>query len=81
MVQLEGPGAIPNDELKHIFEQFFRGKASQAKKIGGTGIGLNIVHNIISVHNGKVTVMTNKGQGSTFTVSLPVITSQRGKVL
>jgi two-component system NtrC family sensor kinase len=62
-----GPGITP-DELKKIFDPFFT-----TKPVGeGTGLGLSISHGIIERHGGKIDVESAPGQGTTFTVSLPV---------
>ncbi len=69
MVRDEGVG-IPKKELPRLFERFFR--ASTSTGIPGTGIGLNFVKYLIEMHNGKITVSTEEGIGSSFTVRLPI---------
>ena len=61
---------IDKDELPKMFEQFFRAKTSTG--IAGTGIGLHIVKQIIDHHGGSVSVESEVGVGSTFTVRLPI---------
>jgi signal transduction histidine kinase len=62
-----GPG-IPPEQLKKIFDPFFT-----TKPVGeGTGLGLSISHGIIQRHGGKIEVESATGQGTTFTISLPV---------
>ena len=68
-VRDEGVG-IPANELPRLFEQFFR--ASTSTGIPGTGIGLNFVSHLIAMHEGLIDVETDEGEGSTFTVSLPI---------
>jgi two-component system phosphate regulon sensor histidine kinase PhoR len=73
-VQDTGPG-IPEDELPHIFERFFRGSEPRQMQISGTGLGLAIVEEIVELHGGQVTVKSEVGIGSTFTVLLPLADS------
>lgn len=60
---------IDADDLPHMFERYFRARTSTG--IAGTGIGLNLVKMIVDLHGGTVEIESKKGQGSTFTVSLP----------
>ena len=62
---------IPEAELPHVFEEFFR--ATNARKIerDGTGLGLAIARQIVARHNGSISVESREGQGTTFTVLLP----------
>lgn len=62
---------IREDEISFIFERFFRGDKSRNRATGGTGIGLSIVKSIITAHEGSVTVKSELGVGSEFTVTLP----------
>jgi signal transduction histidine kinase/nitrate/nitrite-specific signal transduction histidine kinase len=63
---------IPEDELPHLFERFFRGERVRQMQVPGTGLGLAIVKEIVALHGGRVTVESQVGEGSTFTVWLPV---------
>ena len=65
----DGPGIAPED-LPRIFERFFRGRQARA---GGSGIGLAVVAGLVEAHEGQVTVTSEPGQGTTFTVRLPQI--------
>lgn len=65
----EGLG-IPKDELPKLFGRYFR--ARTAAGIRGTGIGLNLVREIMALHNGRVEVESTEGSGSCFTVRLPL---------
>ncbi|HZU06609.1 MAG TPA: HAMP domain-containing sensor histidine kinase [Chloroflexota bacterium] len=67
-----GVGIDPED-LPHIFERFYR--STKVRQQGGTGLGLAIARWIAEQHNGRITVESTPGQGSTFTVWLPVPTS------
>lgn len=61
---------IPADELPHIFQRFFRGVNLPQ---GGTGIGLALTKAIVDAHHGSITAHSTVGQGSTFTVCLPIV--------
>lgn len=63
---------IASEDLGKIFERFFRVDNQDTQKIGGTGLGLTLVKEIIAVHRGRVWVDSTPGQGSTFFFSLPV---------
>lgn len=66
----QGPGISP-DEQDRIFERFYRIDAARSRQTGGTGLGLSIVKHVVSNHGGEVSVWSQLGQGSTFTVRLP----------
>ncbi|RJQ20818.1 MAG: PAS domain S-box protein [Nitrospiraceae bacterium] len=62
-------GGIPEDKLSRIFEPFYT-----TKPVGkGTGLGLSITYDIVKKHNGEITVESEKGKGTTFTVRIPVV--------
>ena len=63
---------IPADEVERLFERFFR--ASTAATIRGTGLGLSIAKSIAEAHGGTISVRSEEGVGTTFTVELPVPT-------
>lgn len=65
-----GPGLTP-DELPRIFERFFRGKEAEPGHIPGSGLGLSIAQAIVHAHGGEITVNSEAGRGSTFSVRLP----------
>jgi two-component system sensor histidine kinase SenX3 len=62
---------IPGDQLERIFERFYRVDYARSRANGGSGLGLSIVKHIAAVHNGDVTVWSQPGRGSTFTMRLP----------
>lgn len=63
---------IPAPEMKRIFHKFVRGAAANSGGIKGTGLGLAIVRHIVHAHGGTVDVSSAAGEGSTFTIGLPV---------
>lgn len=70
----DGQG-IPSEDLKRIFERFYRVEKSRNKKEGGTGLGLAIVKHILEGHKSKISVSSTVGKGSIFSFSLPLLTS------
>lgn len=67
-VRDQGEG-IPPDELQRLFQKYFRGRASQGKP--GAGLGLYLVHRIVTAHGGKIAVQSVQGHGTTFSLELP----------
>ena len=63
---------IPEDAIPHLFERFYRVDKARSRGTGGTGLGLAIVERIIALHGGFITVESEFGHGSTFTVHLPL---------
>ena len=70
-VQDNGPGIAARD-LPHIFEPFYRGADAIARQIHGSGLGLSLVHRIMDELGGRVSVRSEPGQGSAFTLHLPI---------
>jgi PAS domain S-box-containing protein len=68
----EGLG-IPEDALDKLFTKFYRVDNSDRRKIGGTGLGLAIVKEIVKAHEGDITVHSVPREGSTFTISIPLV--------
>ncbi len=62
---------IPTEDQIHIFERFYKVDKSRDRSLGGNGLGLSLVKKIVEMHQGKVTVKSQKGQGAEFMVILP----------
>lgn len=63
---------IPARDIDRIFERFYRVDRARSRETGGTGLGLAIVRHIATNHGGDVTVRSREGEGSTFTLRVPV---------
>ena len=66
----QGIGIAP-DEQDRVFERFYRVDPARSRDTGGTGLGLSIVKHVAADHGGDVTVWSQPGRGSTFTLRLP----------
>ena len=62
---------IPAFERRAIFRKFFRGTAAAAANVKGSGVGLAMVRHIVAAHGGEISVVSEPGEGSTFTILLP----------
>ncbi|GGC05087.1 sensor histidine kinase [Cellulomonas carbonis] len=63
---------IPAEAVPRLFERFYRVDPARSRDTGGTGLGLSIVKHVVADHGGEVSVWSQPGQGSTFTVRLPL---------
>ncbi len=73
-IKVEDSGiGIPEADQDHIFERFYRVDKSHSREIGGTGLGLAIARNAVIVHRGAIKVHSSEGEGTTFTVRIPLI--------
>ena len=70
LVQDNGDG-IPSQHLERLFERFYRVDRARSRDMGGTGLGLAIVKHLALLHRGEVTVTSELGKGTTFTIHLP----------
>ncbi len=65
---------IPEEDLPHIFDRFYRVDKARSRETGGTGLGLSIVKQFILLHGGTIDARSAPGKGSTFTIELPLST-------
>lgn len=63
---------IPEEDQANIFERFYRVDKSHSREMGGTGLGLAIARNAVIVHRGSIKVYSSEGEGTTFTVRIPL---------
>ncbi len=63
---------IPEADHEHIFERFYRVDKSHSREIGGTGLGLSITRNAVLLHRGSIKVSSVEGEGTCFTVKIPL---------
>lgn len=68
----QGPG-ISAEEQERVFERFYRVDGARSRQTGGTGLGLSIVKHVLANHGGEVSLWSQPGQGSTFTLRLPIV--------
>jgi signal transduction histidine kinase len=63
---------IPEDSLEHIYERFYRVDKARSRDTGGTGLGLAITKSVVSLHNGEIKLYSKVGEGTTFTLRVPL---------
>lgn len=77
-IQVEDTGeGIPEEDIPHLFQKFYRVDSSMTRTIGGTGLGLYICKKIIELYNGQIWVESRIGKGSTFFINLPRLTPEK----
>jgi PAS domain S-box-containing protein len=75
-VQDTGDG-IPEEDIPHLFQKFYRVDNSMTRSVGGTGLGLFISKKIVELYNGRIWVESQVGKGSTFFINLPRLSTQQ----
>ncbi|WP_285838610.1 ATP-binding protein [Shouchella clausii] len=70
---------IPEEDLPYVFERFYKADKARTRQHGGTGLGLAIAKHIIDAHQGKMTVHSRLGEGTTFRFTLPKQQGDKGK--
>jgi heavy metal sensor kinase len=67
----DGGAGIPQSELGHVFDRFYRVDSSRVRATGGSGLGLAICREIVAAHGGRIWAESEEGRGSRFTLALP----------
>jgi signal transduction histidine kinase/CheY-like chemotaxis protein len=68
---------ISKDDLPHIFDRFYRVKGKATRHITGSGLGLSLVKEVVEAHQGYIDVKSNPEEGTTFTLSFPIVDGKR----
>ncbi|HEX5456091.1 MAG TPA: ATP-binding protein [Candidatus Saccharimonadales bacterium] len=81
-VKISDTGAgIPEEDLPHLFQKFYRVDNSATRAVGGTGLGLFICKKIVELYNGNIWAESKMGEGSTFYINFPRLTTEKAEQL
>jgi len=73
-----GPG-IPREDRTHIFDAFYTGRAARSTAVKGTGIGLSVVLEFVSAHNGTIEIVDGEFSGAHFRITMPINATTGGQ--
>ncbi len=77
-IQVQDTGVgIPEEDIPHLFQKFYRVDNSMTRTVGGTGLGLYICRKIVEMYQGRIWVESHLGKGSTFFINLPRLTTEK----
>ena len=80
LIQVSDTGmGVPEEAIPHLFERYYRVDKARARKTGGSGLGLSIVRNMLERNNGSIGVSSTLGEGTVFTVNLPVFDTEEAE--
>jgi len=80
LFEISDTGAgMSEQELPHVFDAFHQGDTSSTREAQGTGLGLTIVKRIVQLHHGSISVQSERGEGTTFYISLPLASGEPGQ--
>ncbi|CAN2229974.1 BaeS Signal transduction histidine kinase [Candidatus Nanopelagicaceae bacterium] len=81
-IEIEDRGiGIPNEDLEHLFTRFFRASNAVSEHFQGTGLGLSIVSEVLERHGGSIKVASTQGDGTTFTIYIPLFLTSEEKMI
>ncbi|NQS91311.1 MAG: GHKL domain-containing protein, partial [Chloroflexi bacterium] len=76
LIQIQDSGeGIPAEDIPYVFDRFWKGDKTRSRGSGGSGLGLAIARQLVTAHNGSISVDSKEGEGTKFIVSLPRIVS------